>query len=230
MYAKKLEDLRKSSQFIHKASFSAKTIIKVVIIESDEVIRESYSYLINAADGYSVRNAYPSFEKAIKTLPADDPDVILMDIKLPEISGIDAIPFIKKALPKVNILVLSVYDSESMVFKALCNGASGYLTKNTAFESILDSIRDVFEGGGPMSSKIAGLVIRSFQRNLHSPLTKRESEILTLISQGKSRSRIAEELFIELGTVKTHIRNIYSRLEVNSREGALTVAKNLKLI
>jgi DNA-binding NarL/FixJ family response regulator len=204
--------------------------IKVVIIEDDEVIRNGYKFLIGETDGYLVTNTYPSFEDAIKGIHNDFPNVILLDIDLPGISGIEAIPRLKKAVPSAQILILTVYDSEDLVFEALCNGASGYITKRTPSNVIISSIREVNEGGGPMSANIARMVIKSFQRNQDSPLSKREMQVLEFIAVGKSRAHIAKELFIELETVKTHIRKIYMKLDVNSKEDALREARKNKLI
>jgi len=207
-----------------------KNNIRVVIIEDDNIIRKGYEYLINETEGYSVSNSYASFEVAIKNIHLELPDVILLDIDLPGINGIDAIPRLKKILPKSNILILTVYDSEKTVFNALSNGASGYITKNTPSNVIISSIKEVREGGGPMSANIARMVIKSFQKNQDTPLSKREMQVLDLIALGKSRTHIANELFIDLETVKTHIKNIYNKLNVNSKEEALKVARETKLI
>jgi DNA-binding NarL/FixJ family response regulator len=203
---------------------------KIVIIEDDQVIRDGYHYFIGETEGYFVSNSYGSIEAAMKNIHSDMPDVILLDIDLPGIDGIGAIPMLKKATPKAYILILSVYESETLVFEALCNGASGYLTKNTPFAGIISSIREVMEGGGPMSANVARMVINSFQKNPDSPLSKRESQVLELIAIGKSRSHIARELFIEPGTVKTHIKNIYLKLQVNSKEDALRTALENRFI
>jgi DNA-binding NarL/FixJ family response regulator len=128
------------------------------------------------------------------------------------------------------VLILTVYESEKLIFNALANGASGYLTKNTPSAKIIESIKEVKDGGGPMSINIAKLVIRSFQKNQESPLSKRETQILELIGDGKSRSQIAKELFIDLETVRSHIKNIYVKLDVNSRADAIKMAKQNKLI
>jgi DNA-binding NarL/FixJ family response regulator len=204
--------------------------IRIVIIEDDEIIREGYALLIGQTDGYSVVRSYASFEDAVKTIGDDSPDVILLDIELPGTNGIQAIPKLKKMLPHVYILILTVYESEKMIFEALANGASGYLTKNTAPAKIVDSIREVKDGGGPMSVNIARMVIKSFQRNQESPLSKRETQILEQIADGKSRSQVAKDLFIDLETVRSHIKNIYLKLDVNSRADAIKTAKENKLI
>jgi DNA-binding NarL/FixJ family response regulator len=204
--------------------------IRVVIIEDDDIIRNGYAFLINDADGYEVINAYSSYENAAKEICLDRPDVILLDIKLPGANGIAAIPKLKKMTPHCHVLILTVYESENLIFSALANGASGYLTKNSSSAKIIESIKEVMEGGGPMSVNIAKLVIRSFQKNQDSPLSKRETQVLELVGNGKSRSQIARDLFIDLETVRSHIKNIYIKLDVNSRADAIKAARDNRLI
>ena len=204
--------------------------IRIVMIEDDEIIREGYTLLIGQVEGYSVVKSYASFDDAVKTIIDDAPDVILLDIELPGTNGITAIPKLKKMLPGAHILILTVYESEKQIFEALANGASGYLTKNTPAAKIIESVKEVREGGGPMSVNIARMVIKSFQRNQESPLSKRETQILEQIADGKSRSQIAKDLFIDLETVRSHIKNIYLKLDVNSRADAIRLAKENKLI
>jgi DNA-binding NarL/FixJ family response regulator len=204
--------------------------IRIVMIEDDEIIREGYALLIGQVEGYSVVKSYASFDDAAKTIIDDAPDVILLDIELPGTNGIAAISKLKKMLPGAHILILTVYESEKQIFEALANGASGYLTKNTPAAKIIDSVKEVREGGGPMSVNIARMVIKSFQRNQESPLSKRETQILEQIADGKSRSQIAKDLFIDLETVRSHIKNIYLKLDVNSRADAIRLAKENKLI
>jgi len=204
--------------------------IRIVVIEDDQIIREGYSLLIGQTEGYQVVNSYGSFDESVKTIAEDNPDVVLLDIELPGTNGIQAIPKLKKMLPHAYILILTVYESEKTIFEALANGASGYLTKNTPAAKIIDSIREVREGGGPMSVNIARMVIKSFQRNQESPLSKRETQILENIADGKSRSQIARDLFIDLETVRSHIKNIYLKLDVNSRADAIKTAKENRLI
>ncbi|MEZ2334509.1 response regulator [Mucilaginibacter sp. RCC_168] len=204
--------------------------IKITIIEDDETIRNGYAYLIGATEGYEVVSSYSSYDEAAKKIITDRPDVVLLDIELPGTNGVDAIPKLKKLLPQCYVLILTVYESEKLIFNALANGASGYLTKNTPSAKIIESIKEVKDGGGPMSINIAKLVIRSFQKNQESPLSRRETQILELIGDGKSRSQIAKELFIDLETVRSHIKNIYVKLDVNSRADAIKMAKQNKLI
>lgn len=204
--------------------------IRVAIIEDDETIREGYAFLIGNTTGYKIAGTYPSYEEAAKRIEKDDPDVILLDVELPGISGIEALPKLKKLLPDTYILILTVYEQEMLIFRALGNGASGYLTKNTQPEKIVAAIKEVMEGGGPMSANIARMVISSFKRNESTPLTRRETEILEQIATGKSRKRIADELFIDLETVKSHIKNIYYKLDVHSKADAIKTAKDNKFI
>jgi DNA-binding NarL/FixJ family response regulator len=204
--------------------------VRIVIIEDDETIRESYAYLINEAEGYTVVNTYSSAENALKGIKADDPHIVLLDVELPGISGLDAIPKIKALVEDVYIIMLTVYDHQQTVFDALGKGAAGYLTKSVAPSKIIEALGEVMDGGGPMSANIARMVVHSFQRSQESPLTRRETEILEQIADGKTRSRIASEMFIDLETVKSHLKNIYSKLDVHSRADAIKTARQNKYI
>lgn len=204
--------------------------IRITIIEDDATIRDGYQYLLNTAEDCTVVSAYPSVEAAIRKLEADAPNVILLDVELPGTNGIDALPKIKKLLPDTYVIILTVYEQDTLIFRALGNGASGYLTKNTPPDKIIAAIREVMEGGGPMSAHIARMVIGSFQRSEESPLTRRETEILEQLATGKSRRRIAEELFIDLETVKSHVKNIFAKLDVHSKADAIKAAKEQKFI
>ncbi|MCF3110662.1 response regulator transcription factor [Niabella sp. CC-SYL272] len=205
-------------------------VINICIIEDDEVIRKGYVSLLQSDEEFFTSGEYASAEEALKHLEEEQPDVILLDIQLPGIKGVDALPAIKKILPHVQVIMLTVHETEDLIFTALKNGASGYLTKNTPFNKIKDHIREVMKGGGVMSAGIAMQVMRHFQKNINSPLTKRETEILECISDGKSRSKIAAQLFIDLETVKSHIKNIYHKLDVNSRDEAIKVARKDRYI
>lgn len=206
------------------------TEIKIVLVEDDEVIRESFSFLFDDEEGYQVVAAFPDAESAIRNIQNVDPDVVLLDIQLPGMSGIKALPKLKSLVPETAFIILSVNESQESVFEALGNGASGYLTKNTDPQKILEAVREVMVGGGPMSAHIARMVVNSFQRSAESPLTKRETEILEQISNGKTRGQIADEFFIDLETVKSHLKNIYSKLDVHSKADAIRTAKENKYI
>ncbi|MBS1588583.1 MAG: response regulator transcription factor [Bacteroidetes bacterium] len=204
--------------------------IKVCLIEDDQTIREGYAFLLGTDPDIKVVSNYRNFETAVKKIVLDNPNVLLLDIELPGISGIEAIAKLKKLLPSLHIIILTVYEHEQYIFSALAAGAVGYLTKSSSPEKIISSIKEVMEGGGPMSAHIARMVIASFKRNEQSPLTKRETEILELIATGKGRKRIAEDLFIDLETVKSHIKNIYGKLKVHSKADAIKAARENKFI
>ncbi|WP_018628860.1 response regulator [Niabella aurantiaca] len=205
-------------------------LINVCIIEDDEIIRKGYVSLLQADPDFFISGDYPSVEASLKHLEAACPDILLLDIQLPGMKGVDALPLIKKTLPQVRIIMLTVHENPEFIFTALKNGASGYLTKNTNFSKIKDHIKEVVNGGGAMSAGIALQVMQHFQKNLNTPLTKRETEILERVADGKSRSKIAAELFIDLETVKSHIKNIYHKLDVNSRDEAIKVAREGRYI
>lgn len=204
--------------------------IRIVLIEDDVTIREGYTYLINENPKYHVDNAYSDVESALKSIHQDDPHVILLDIELPGMNGTEGIPRLKAAVEDVYIIMLSVYENEQVVFEALSKGASGYLTKDASPEKIMNAIDEVLAGGGPMTINIARMVINSFKRSEQSPLTRRETEILEQIANGKTRGKIAEEMFIDLETVKSHLKNIYSKLDVHSRADAIKTARQNKYI
>jgi DNA-binding NarL/FixJ family response regulator len=206
------------------------TSIRICIVEDDHLIRDGFALLINSTYGYYVVNTYSNCEDALKNLASDNPDVILMDIELPGMNGIEGIERIKKLRPKVNIIVVTVYDNDQLVFQALCAGAGGYLTKNMQPARLLEAIKDIQEGGAPMSTNIARMVVSSFQKNRNSPLTPRETEVLELLAKGKSYSSIAEQLFVDKETIRTHIKNIYWKLEVHSKAEAIEKALKNKLI
>ena len=145
-------------------------------------------------------------------------------------NGISGIYEIKKRMPGIEVIVNSIYEDSELVFQALCAGASGYITKNSNHNELLDAIEEVMSGGAPMSSRIAKMVVESFQKNPNSPLSPRETEVLELLSKGKSYSLIAKDLFITKETAKSHIKNIYSKLQVNSKSEAIAKAMQEKLI
>ena len=201
----------------------------ISIIEDNDTVRNAFSLILESTNKYYVVS-YPSCEDAIKKLNEDMPDIIIMDIELPGMSGIEGIEKIKRSHPKVSIIVNSIHENTGLVFKALCNGATGYITKSTSHLELLEAIDEVEKGGAPMSTKIAKMVVGSFQKNTNSPLSVRETQVLELLAQGKSYSTIGEELFITKETAKTHIKNIYTKLEVNTKADAIAKANEKKYI
>jgi len=204
--------------------------LRISLIEDDDILRMGYESLLSDVNDFSVISSYASYDLAKKHLEQDRPDVILLDIQMPGTSGLQALPFIKKMLPQTNIIILTVFDSPELVFEALTLGAGGYLTKNSTSSKIIDAIREVSTGGGAMSTNVARIVMHSFQKNLNSPLTKRETEILERIANGQTKSQIANDLFIDQETVRSHVKNIYIKLDVNSKADAIKTAKENRFI
>jgi DNA-binding NarL/FixJ family response regulator len=203
---------------------------RVMIVEDDQEIRNSFSLIVNSSQKFMVVNAHANCEDAIATLHRDKPEIVLMDIELPGMNGIQGTKIIKDKSPHTDIVMVSVYEDSELVFEALKAGASGYITKSANYMELLSALDEIVKGGAPMSSRIARMVIDNFHVNPNSPLTKRETEILQLISEGKTYTQISEELFISKETAKTHIKNIYSKLQVNSKSEAIAKANLEKLI
>lgn len=202
----------------------------MTIIEDDRTIREGYQYLLSNVPDYDVCSTYNSIESAVKTLKDDAPDIVLLDIQLPGMCGIDGILKIKSLIPGVKVIMLTAHEDAGLIFKALSNGASGYLGKSIPAAKLIDAVKDIVEGGGSFSAGIARLIIEKFQKNVETPLTKREEQVLQMMADGKNRAQIAKELFVDLETVKTHIKNVYAKLDVHSRADAIKVARENKFI
>ncbi len=212
-------------------SNESETKKRVLIVEDDKEIRNSFVVIVNSSSQFSVANGYGSCEEAIKHLNNDKPDIVLMDIELPGgMNGIKGAKIIKDKWPTADIIMVTVYEDSDMVFEALKSGASGYITKSAGYRELLAALEEISKGGAPMSSKIARMVIDNFHVNPNSPLTKRETEILQLISEGKTYTQISEQLFISKETSKTHIKNIYAKLQVNCKSEAIAKANSEKLI
>ena len=208
-------------------------MIKVVVVEDNDTIREGLKVLIDGTHGYSCIGTFTKCESMLKNLEKLNPDVLLMDIGLPGMSGIEGIKQSKSLLPDLTILVLTVYEENDLIFDALVAGACGYLVKKTPPLKLLEAIQEAYEGGAPMSSHIARKVIDFFKEKKqvspsNSPylLTSREKEILSGLVEGNSFKAIADSLFISIETVRFHFRNIYKKLHVHSQSEA--VAKAIK--
>jgi DNA-binding NarL/FixJ family response regulator len=199
--------------------------IRVAIVEDDEQVRENLAALIGGTEGFECVGTYSTGELIRETLPRRRPDVVLMDINLPGISGVECVRQLKSIAPEVNIVMLTVYDDSERIFQALQMGASGYLLKRSPSAEIVLAIEEVHRGGAPMSSYIARKVVQSFQR--HSPsdkptenLTKRETDVLGYVARGYTNKEIAEALGLSTETVHGYLKTIYTKLHVRSRTEA----------
>ena len=206
-------------------------MISVSVVEDDADIRESLDYLISTAEGYECIATYEDCFSAIKGVKKNPPQVILMDIGLPGMSGVEGIRLIKEKLPQIDIVVISIYQEDKIVYDSLCAGACGYLTKNATADRILEAIKEAHRGGAPMSASIARMVVESFKAQPNKiPLTKREKDVLTLLCNGESYKMIADNLCISSETVHSHIKKIYKKLEVNSKSEAVAKALREKIV
>ncbi len=200
-----------------------------MLIEDHGDFRESLNFLLNSNESFRCI-AYAKAEDALEMLNDDMPDVVIMDINLPGISGIECTKRIKQKYPAIQVLMCTVNEDDEKIFQALQAGASGYLLKRSAIDEIFSSINDVCNGGSPMTPSIARKVVSSFmpqtdQSNLAATLSARENEILDLLAEGKRIKEIADKIFVSVNTVRTHIRHIYDKLQVNSRVEALNKSR-----
>ena len=201
------------------------TPILVAIVEDNTKLRRQLESLIAGAPGFVCAGTFPDAETALAGLPAITPDVVLMDIQLPQMSGVECVARLMPLLPSVKVVMLTAYDDSDHIFQALQNGANGYLLKRTPPAELLRSIADVHSGGAPMNSHIARLVVQSFHRRGSSPrpsenLTPREDEVLRLVARGLVNKEIADELSISTETVRGYLKSIYTKLHVRSRTEA----------
>jgi len=208
------------------SSFPEKAVLAVSIVEDDPDIRANLVHLISRTAGFRLAGEYSSGEEALNQITKDAPDVVLMDINLPRMNGIECVRQLKSELPSLQVLMLTVYEDSDQIFKSLRAGASGYLLKRTPGAKILESIHEVHAGGSPMTTHIARKVVQFFNQIPQPPshleaLSAREREVLELLSQGQLYKQIAESLGITLDTVRKHLQSIYQKLHVHSRTDAV---------
>ena len=201
-------------------------MIKVSIVEDDAKLRETLMRYIAGQAGFRCLQAYANAEAALADIPQHLPDVVLMDINLPGMSGIECVPQLRRLAPTAKIIMLTVFEEGEQVFKALSAGAFGYLVKSNRPAKIIEAIREVYDGGSPMSGHIARKVVQSFQmhataRSETDTLTPRELEVLQGLSRGHPYNEISSELGISLSTVRTYIQRIYEKLHVHSQTEAV---------
>jgi DNA-binding NarL/FixJ family response regulator len=207
-------------------------MIRVALVEDDGAVRELLAALLDADPDIEVVGAWADCESALGPLLARPPDVVLMDIHLPGMSGIEGIKRLRAGAPDTDILVLTILEKDDIVFSALSAGASGYLVKNDDTRQLVAAIREAHRGGAPMSTQIARRVIRSFHAPPigSSPLTPRETDVLAELCRGKSYKMIADALSISEETVRRHLKSIYRKLEVHSKSEAVIRALKERLV
>ena len=210
-------------------------VIKTAVVEDMRDIRDGLTTLINFTEGFRCTGSYPSMEDALARLPGNIPDVLLSDIGLPGMNGIDGIRILKERYPQMQILMLTVYDDDDRIFDALCAGASGYLLKRTPPAKLLENIREAMSGGSPVSPEVATRVIKFF-REFHNPdredyaLTPHETRLLKLLTEGYNYQTAAEKLGVSYNTIKFHVRHIFDKLQVHSKSEAVAKALRDRLV
>ena len=212
-----------------------KVLIKTAIIEDQRDIREGLTMLINGTEGYACTGSYRTMEEALDRISREMPDVVLSDIGLPGMDGIEGMRILKERYPQMLILMLTIYDDDDRIFDALCAGACGYLLKRTSPMRLLESLKEAVTGGAPMSPEIASRVITLF-REIRPParadyeLTPHETRLLKLLVEGYNYTTSAQELNVSINTIKFHMRNIYEKLQVHSKSEAVAKALQNRLV
>jgi DNA-binding NarL/FixJ family response regulator len=212
-------------------------LIRVAIFEDNKHLRETFSLLLSNSNGFECAGAFPDCSNLIDDVAASACDVVLMDIEMPGMNGIDATKIIKANYPHINVLIQTVFYEDEYIFNAICAGASGYILKSTAPDGYIAALKDVQAGGSPMTPGIARKVLELFKANLQPltpakdyQLTNQEKKVLQLLVQGMSYKMIAAELFVSIDTVKTHVGKMYAKLHVHSGTEAVSLALRDKIV
>ncbi|MEN8250391.1 MAG: response regulator transcription factor [Bacteroidota bacterium] len=203
---------------------------RIVIVEPEKDVQRGYSLILSSNNNYNVVNTYATLDEACKNVRFDYPDVIITDIDPLGSNTIESLRKLKKLDRKTHILVNSSHETSEMIFESLNAGASGYIIKASGYTELLSAVNEVLNNGAPMSPRVAKIVISSFRLNPHSPLSNRETEILQLLSMGKTYKIVANELNIGLETVKSHVKNIYFKLQASNKSNAIEIAKRNSFI
>ena len=204
--------------------------IKVAIFEDNRSLREGLAAMIGGTAGFECVGAYANCNNLLKNISLDKPDVVLMDIEMPGINGIEAVGMIKEEFPDMKILMETIFDDDEKIFSSICAGAEGYILKHTSPAEIMEAIKEIYEGGSPMTPSIANRVLKMVKVRPESgnresfDLSAREKEILTCLVKGMSYKMIADTCFISIETVNVHIKNIYKKLHVHSKSEAVAKA------
>lgn len=210
--------------------------IKVAIFEDNTNLRRGLTTLINGSNGFECVGAFGNCDKLVKNIMDSMPDVILMDIQMPGMNGIEAVKILKPQFPEIKILIETVFEDDEKVFHSICNGAEGYILKSTPPSQILEAIKEIHEGGAPMTPSVASKVLAmfksgvSFSKEESHNLTDRELEVLKLLVDGMSYKMIAEKCFVSIDTVSSHVKNIYKKLQVHSKSEAVAKAIKGKIV
>jgi DNA-binding NarL/FixJ family response regulator len=210
-------------------------VINVMVIEDQRDIREGLRFLIDGSPGYCCRGAYRSVEEALAQRPTETPAVLLLDIGLPGMSGIDGLPLLHHQYPESVIVMLTIYDDDERVFDAICAGASGYLLKKTPPARLLDSLREAANGGAPMSPEVARRVIELFRQvgprdTASHDLTPHELRLLGLLAEGHNYKTAAAELDVSVNTIAFHMKHVYLKLHVHSKSEAVAEALRRRIV
>ena len=206
---------------------------RIAIFEDNSRLRQSLKILLSGMEGYVVCGDYENCARAVEVVQEQNPDVVIMDIEMPEVDGIEGLRVIKESHPQIYIIMYTVMEDEDRLFQCLCAGANGYILKNTSFALLLDAIENVLHGGAPLSPLIAKKVLQSFQQTTRVSqynLSERETEVLKYLVKGYSYKMIAGSCHISLDTVRGHIRNIYTKLHVNCGREAVVKALRDKIV
>lgn len=204
-------------------------MIKVALFEDKPDLRESMGQMLEGEDDIQFCGAWENCDQVKRVVTIHQPHVVLMDIEMPGTNGLQGLVIIKELFPAINVLMLTVFEDDKNVFDAICSGATGYLLKKTSPEKIIEAIHDVYNGGAPMTASIARKVLQLFSKNTPKPneatnLTPKEKEILSSLVKGNSYKMIANELFISIDTVRSHIKKVYEKLHVHSMSEAVSKA------
>lgn len=211
--------------------------IRVTIFEDNTQLREGLFNLIDSSEGFTCAGAFSNCKRVLENIEETKPDVVLMDIEMPGMSGIDAVKLIKEKKSTTKILMDTIFEDDDKIFQSICNGAEGYILKNTPPNEMLNAIKEIYDGGAPMTPAIALKVMHLFRANLSQAssenvfnISAREKEILKCLVEGMSYKMVADKCFISIETVRGHIKNIYEKLQVHSKGEAIVKAIRRRIV